>query len=81
VTIFRLQGDDLVFVAHHGPLGFPGASSLSNQQGLIVPVLRGTSTGRSLIERRVIRIADLQPRLRSSLKGAPSLENLTTGPF
>jgi signal transduction histidine kinase len=79
VTIFRLQGDDLVFVAHYGPLGFPpsltgkpsvGQSELPNQQGLIVPVVRGTTTGRSLIERRAIHIADLQTETEEFPEGS-----------
>jgi signal transduction histidine kinase len=51
-TIFRLDGDSLVGVGHHGPIPSPG--------GLRVPVTRGTVNGRSVLERRAVQVADLQ---------------------
>ena len=72
VTIFRIEGDHLVSVAHFGPL--------PNQPGLVVPVVRGTTTGRSLIEKRTVHLPDLQAEAVEFPKAAPSLEGLTTGP-
>jgi GAF domain-containing protein/DNA-binding response OmpR family regulator len=52
--IFRLEGDRLVLVAHHGsvPGGAIGEFAL--------PVRRGTIGGRTVLERRTIHVADLQ---------------------
>jgi two-component system, NtrC family, sensor kinase len=52
--IFRLDGDALLLVAHHaslpaGPIG-----------QFTVPVVRGTVTGRAVLERRTIHVGDLQ---------------------
>ncbi|HXJ81620.1 MAG TPA: GAF domain-containing protein [Candidatus Methylomirabilis sp.] len=51
-TIFRLDGDSLRVVGHHGPI--------ENPLGLRVPVARGTVGGRSILERRAIQVVDLQ---------------------
>jgi GAF domain-containing protein/CheY-like chemotaxis protein/anti-sigma regulatory factor (Ser/Thr protein kinase) len=52
--IFRLEGDRLVLVAHHGsvPGGTIGEFTL--------PIRRGTIGGRTVLERRAIHVADLQ---------------------
>ena len=50
-AILQLDGAGLRVVAHHGPV--PGAL------GTLVPVLRGTVAGRSVLERRAIYAADL----------------------
>src|SRR5262249_38553808 len=51
-TIFRLDGESLLLVGHHGPL--------DNPIGLRVLVTRGTVNGRSVLERRAVQVADLQ---------------------
>ena len=51
-SIFRLHGENLRADAHHGPVAQPG--------GFLVPVVRGTVAGRSMIERRPVGVADLQ---------------------
>src|SRR5215470_12227481 len=52
-SIFRLDGDVLRSVAHHGPLrGAPA--------GLEIPAIRGTVTGRSVVDRQTIQVVDLQ---------------------
>jgi signal transduction histidine kinase len=53
-TIFRLDGDRLILVAHHGPIDF-GAIGESS-----IPVVRGTANGRAVLEGRTIHLADLQ---------------------
>ena len=50
-AIQRLEGDTLLFVAHHGPI----RTSL----GMRAPV-RGTSSGRCVLERRPVHVPDLQ---------------------
>jgi len=50
VCIFRLDGDHLRLDAHHGPVAQP--------DGFLLPV-NGTVGGRTVLERRVIHVADL----------------------
>ena len=53
-SILRRDGDQLLLVAHHGPIDFgtPGEFSLA-----LVP---GMTNGRSVLEARTIHVADLQ---------------------
>src|SRR5262249_4795783 len=51
-SIFRLDGDILRLVAHHGPL--------RDYPGLEIPAIRGTVTGRSVVDRQTIQVVDLQ---------------------
>jgi GAF domain-containing protein len=51
VSIFRLVGDGLPSVAHYGPISGP--------KGYMTPV-RGTVSGRCLLEQRAVQVADLQ---------------------
>jgi GAF domain-containing protein len=52
VSIFRLEGDGLLSVARYGPLGGP--------LGFVTPAVRGTVSGRCVLERRSVHVADLQ---------------------
>jgi signal transduction histidine kinase/DNA-binding response OmpR family regulator/putative methionine-R-sulfoxide reductase with GAF domain len=52
VSIFRLEGDGLPAVAHYGPTLAP--------IGYVTPAVRGTVSGRCVLERRAVHIADLQ---------------------
>jgi GAF domain-containing protein len=52
VSIFRLEGDGLPVVAHYGSIHPP--------IGFVTPVLRGTVSGRCVLERRPVEVADLQ---------------------
>src|SRR5215510_12718276 len=52
VTVFRVEGDVLRLVAHHGPV--PATPELS------LPVNRGTIGGRTVVEVRTIQGADAQ---------------------
>src|SRR5260370_17129342 len=49
--IFRLDGDHLRLDAHHGPVAQP--------DGFLLPVVKGSVGGRTVLERRVIHVADL----------------------
>jgi len=51
VCIFRLDGDHLRLDAHHGPVAQP--------DGFLLPVVKGTVGGRTVLERRVIHVVDL----------------------
>ena len=51
-VLFRLDGGALRLAAHHGPLPAPF--------GLLVPMVRGTVGGRSVLERLPIHVADVQ---------------------
>jgi GAF domain-containing protein len=47
-TIFPLDGDVLSVVAHHGPV--------SNPLGRVVPWIRGTVTGRTVLDRQTVQV-------------------------
>ena len=51
-SVFRLDGEALRAVAHHGPVSQP--------TGFLVPVVRGSVAGRSLLERQAVGVTDLQ---------------------
>ena len=52
VTVFRVEGDVLRLVAHHGPV--PATPQL------VLPVNRATVGGRTVVEARTIQVADAQ---------------------
>src|SRR5262249_34546801 len=52
VTVFKVEGDVLRLVAHHGPV--PATPQL------VLPVSRGTVGGRTVLEARTIQVADAQ---------------------
>jgi two-component system, NtrC family, sensor kinase len=52
VSILHLQGDGLPIVAHYGSLPAPA--------GYVVPAVRGTVSGRCVLERRAVHVADVQ---------------------
>src|SRR5262249_28210291 len=54
-TIFRREGNHLRLVAHHGPLAIPGPPG----EG-IIPLARGTLSGRSILDGQTVHVADLQ---------------------
>jgi signal transduction histidine kinase/putative methionine-R-sulfoxide reductase with GAF domain len=49
-AILQVDGNNLRLAAHHGQITFPGP----------IPVTRGTASGRAVIERRTIHVADVQ---------------------
>jgi signal transduction histidine kinase len=51
-VLYRLDGGTLRLAAHHGPLRAP--------LGLLVPLVRGSVGGRSVLERRAVHAADVQ---------------------
>jgi signal transduction histidine kinase len=50
-SIFRLDGDKLRAEAHHGPVPQPD---------ILVPVVRGSVAGRSVLEQETVQVTDLQ---------------------
>ncbi len=61
-SLFRLEGAALKLVAHHGPIHVPS--------GMLLPVVRGTVGGRSVLERRAIHVADLQAKTEEYPEGS-----------
>ena len=51
-SIFRLDGGNLRAEAHHGAVSQPA--------GFLIPLVRGTVAGRSVLERQTIAVTDLQ---------------------
>jgi two-component system NtrC family sensor kinase len=62
-SIFRLDGEVLRLVAHHGPI--------PNRLGLVVPAIRGTVTGRSVLDRETVHVTDLQAAADEFPEGSP----------
>jgi GAF domain-containing protein len=59
--LFRLDAG-LKLAAHHGPLRVPS--------GLLIPVVRGTVGGRSVLERRAVHAADVQAEAEEFPEGS-----------
>jgi signal transduction histidine kinase len=59
VSIFRLEGDGLAAVAHYGPIFQPKGYSV-----------QGTVTGRCILERQAIHVADLQSETEAFPEGS-----------
>jgi hypothetical protein len=61
VSIFKLEGERLPAVSHRGPLLHPGYATLA---------VRGTVSGRCVLERRPVHVADLQAETESFPEGS-----------
>jgi GAF domain-containing protein len=62
VSILHLEGNGLPIVAHYGSLPAPA--------GYVVPAVRGTVSGRCVLERRVVHVADLQAETEAYPEGS-----------
>jgi GAF domain-containing protein/CheY-like chemotaxis protein len=62
VSIFRLVGDGLPAVAHHGPILAP--------IGYVTPAVPGSVSGRCVLERRAVHVADLQAETEEFPEGS-----------
>src|SRR4029453_3891902 len=61
-VIWRLEGDGLRVGGHHGPGG--------HLEGHVVPVLRGTVTGRTVLDRQTVQVTDLQAEVDEFPEGS-----------
>jgi GAF domain-containing protein len=63
-SILRRDGDQLLLVAHHGPIDFgtPGEFSL--------PLVPGMTNGRSVLDARTVHVADLQSEVDEFPEGS-----------
>ena len=61
-VIWRLEGDSLRVVAHHGPVG--------HWEARVIPVLRGTVTGRTVLDRQTVQVTDLQAEVDEFPEGS-----------
>jgi signal transduction histidine kinase len=68
VSIFRLVGNGLPVVAHYGPILAP--------MGQVIPAVRGTVTGRCVLERRAVHVADLQAETETFPEGSANARDL-----
>src|SRR5438034_8278141 len=66
--LFHLDGGALRLAAHHGPLHIPF--------GLLVPVVRGTVGGRSVLERRAVHVENLQTEAKEFPEGSAFARDL-----
>src|SRR5262249_17442498 len=64
-VIWRLEGDGPRVVAHHGPVGHLEAPR-------VIPVLRGTVTGRTVLDRQTVQVTDLQAEVDEFPEGSAS---------
>ena len=67
-SMFRLEGDTLLRVAHCGPMRGP--------IGYVTPAISGTVAGRSVLERRPIHVADLQAETQDYPEGSAMAREL-----
>jgi two-component system, NtrC family, sensor kinase len=65
VSIFRVDGDLMELVVHRGPI--PSVVPLGTER---ISLERGTVVGRSVIERRIIQVADLSAEVQEYPEGA-----------
>src|SRR5262245_4528172 len=56
VAIFRRDGDQLLLVAHHGPIDVGQVGEFS------LPLVRGTAAGRTVLDGQTIHVADMQAK-------------------
>jgi signal transduction histidine kinase len=68
VSIFRLVGNGLPTVAHYGPILAP--------MGYVTPAVRGTVSGRCVLERRAVHVADLQAETETFPEGSAIARDL-----
>jgi GAF domain-containing protein len=61
-SVFRLDGETLRADAHHGPVAQP--------MGFLVPLVRGSVAGRSMLERRAVGVTDLQVEIDEFPEGS-----------
>jgi len=62
VSILRLEGNGLPIVAHYGSLPAPA--------GYVVPAVRGSLSGRCVLERRAVHVADVQAETEAYPEGS-----------
>jgi GAF domain-containing protein len=65
-AIFRLDGDHLRLVAHHGPI--PAHSTL--------PLIRGTSNGRAVLDGQTVHVADIQAEVAEFPEGSENARRM-----
>ena len=63
-TIFRREGDQLLLVAHHGPIPFGAVGEFS------LALVRGTANGRAVLDARPVHVADLQAEVDEYPEGS-----------
>ena len=68
MSIFRLVGNGLPTVAHYGPILAP--------MGYVTPAVRGTVSGRCVLERRAVHVADLQAETETFPEGSAIARDL-----
>jgi two-component system, NtrC family, sensor kinase len=67
-SILRVDGDVLRLVAHYGPI--------ANPLGLAVPAIRGTVTGCTVLDRRMVQVADVQAETQEFPEGSTFARDL-----
>jgi hypothetical protein len=60
-SMFRLDRGNLSVAAHHGPI--------PHRVGRLVPVVRGTVSGRAVLERRAVHVTDIQAEVEDFPEG------------
>ena len=60
-SMFRLDAEALRVAAHHGPIPHP--------VGRLIPVIRGTISGRAVLERRAVHVTDIQAEVEGFPEG------------
>jgi len=69
--IFKVEGDSLRQVAHHGPIAFPDT----------LPLTREVSPGRAVLDRQTIHVPDLQAEADEFPDGSVRASRSTSSPL
>jgi GAF domain-containing protein len=65
-SIFRRDGDRLQLVAHHGPIPIRS----------VLPLVRGTSNGRAVLDGRTVHVADMQTEANEFPEGSENARRM-----
>jgi GAF domain-containing protein len=69
-SIFRVDGDWLRLVAHHGPIPLGPVGEFT------IPIVHGTISGRAVLDQRTVHVADLQAEAEEFPEGSESARQM-----
>ena len=64
-AIYRVKGDRLCLVAHHGPIPIGPVGEFT------IPIVRGTISGRAVLDQRTVHVADVLAETKEFPESSP----------